>query len=552
MTESKKIVIDIEATGNKSINDASMSLKQLKAELKSAQSAALNGDGKAAKRVAELKDKMDDLKDTTKSLQGSGVEKVTSSFGLLGEGLRNFDFDKIKTGFKGIGTAMSAIPVFLIAEGVSYLIENWKELSEGNGILAKSLQGITWVFEKLGEEINALTDTLGLTNTALEKQGEAIKSNAEKATEALSVQNAEFDRQIRVAKASGESTIEIEKKKQQAIIDTNLLIAKQEQAFIGAAIRGGEAVDKQHYERLNGALEAIRNAKVSEFEINKEGEKKNKDEYLKNLDAKKKADDEARHAKYKKDQELIMQALEDEEYLKAQDELDKKKAMEDADALAQYQADKLNYSAQLQEEISANKKISDEQERQRKLQQADEDIAIARNVAQSVQSLSDTVFAIKMAKVKKGSVEEEKLARRQFNINKALQLTLAGIDAAKAITTSLASAPLFVGTVPNPAGIAGLAAAITSSAAAIATIATKQFQPNGGGDTSAPTVNLGSVGGGESPTTSAPTTQVQPFTRLDEQGRNQSIPMVKAYMVESEVTESQKRVGRLEGQASFG
>ena len=86
MAEKTVISIEVEGTG-KAIN----SIKELKAELKAAQSAALNGDGKAAKRVAELKDKMDDLKDTTKSLQGSGVEKISSGFSLLGQGFKDFD-----------------------------------------------------------------------------------------------------------------------------------------------------------------------------------------------------------------------------------------------------------------------------------------------------------------------------------------------------------------------------------------------------------------------------------------------------------------------------
>ena len=55
---------------------------------------------KAGKKLAELKDKVEDLNDSTKSLKGSGVEKLTSSFRLLSEGISTFDFDKIKTGFK--------------------------------------------------------------------------------------------------------------------------------------------------------------------------------------------------------------------------------------------------------------------------------------------------------------------------------------------------------------------------------------------------------------------------------------------------------------------
>lgn len=110
--------------------DESNSLKQLRLDLKAAQSAALNGDGKAAERVAELKDKIDDLKDSTQSLQGSGVERLNTSIGLLTEGFANFDTDKVKTGFKGIGAAMSAIPIVLLIEGVKLLIDNFDKVKE--------------------------------------------------------------------------------------------------------------------------------------------------------------------------------------------------------------------------------------------------------------------------------------------------------------------------------------------------------------------------------------------------------------------------------------
>jgi len=86
-----------------------------------------------------------------------------------------------------------------------------------------------------------------------------------------------------------------------------------------------------------------------------------------------------------------------------------------------------------------------------------------------------------MAKVKKGSKEEEELAKKQFKFNKALQLGSAVIDGAKAVTASLAQAPIAIGPVPNPAGIASLAFAVSSSVATIAKIASTQFNSGGGG-----------------------------------------------------------------------
>ena len=138
MAENKVVITTEVKTGN-----AVNSLKELKRELKEAQAAALNGDGKAAKRVAELKDRMDDLTDATKTFQGSGVERATSSLNLLDDGFRNLDLDKVKTGFKGLGAAMSAVPIFLLVEGITYLIQNFEELSQGNGLLAKSLRFVS-------------------------------------------------------------------------------------------------------------------------------------------------------------------------------------------------------------------------------------------------------------------------------------------------------------------------------------------------------------------------------------------------------------------------
>jgi hypothetical protein len=547
MAENKSVAFTVEIGG---VQRAITSVAELKKALKDAQTASLNGDGKAAKAIAELTDKMDDLKDATKTLQGSGVEKVSNSFGLLGEGLRNFDFDKIKTGFKGIGTAMAAIPVFLVAEGISYLIENWKELSEGNGVLAKTLQGVSWIFEKLTDEIYALTDAIGLTNSKLDEQGDAIKANAEKSAEALNAQNAEFDRQIKVAKAAGKSTVELEQAKQQAIIDTNVQVAKQIEAFV----RAGGTLDDEKKKLLTASLNAIKDAKVTEYVMEQEQTKKVNEEYKKRADEKVKKEIEAgQRVKQALDNELARRfeiaKWEREEAEKEENER-KKKAEEEA----KIQADKDKAdSERARLETERWKKVSDDKIAMQQ-QEATLALTTASNLASAMDNLNNAVFTVRMARVKKGSAEEEKLAKRQFQIGKALQLALAGIDAAKAITATLAAAPLFIGTAPNPAGIAGLAAAITNSAASIALIASKKYEPQGGGgDTSVPQISLGSGGGGATPTTQAPTTQAQPFTRLDEEGNvTGGSGMVKAYVVESEMSDKQKRVSKLETQAQFG
>ena len=101
---------------------------------------------KAGQKLAGLKDKVEDLNDSTKSLKGSGVEKLTSSFRLLGEGIGTFDFDKIKTGFKGVGAAMGAIPIFLLIEGIKLLYDNFETIAamfDKTSLAEKALADVT-------------------------------------------------------------------------------------------------------------------------------------------------------------------------------------------------------------------------------------------------------------------------------------------------------------------------------------------------------------------------------------------------------------------------
>jgi hypothetical protein len=162
--------------------DESNSLKQLRLDLKAAQSAALNGDGKAAERVVELKDKIDDLKDSTQSLHGSGVERLNTSIGLLTEGFANFDTDKVKTGFKGIGAAMSAIPIVLLIEGVKLLIDNFDKVKEVVQNLIPSLK----------EQFN-LTKELNSANVEAAKNAIVERNNLDNLYKASTDQTKSID-----------------------------------------------------------------------------------------------------------------------------------------------------------------------------------------------------------------------------------------------------------------------------------------------------------------------------------------------------------------------
>ena len=107
-------------------------------------------------------------------------------------------------------------------------------------------------------------------------------------------------------------------------------------------------------------------------------------------------------------------------------------------------------------EETKNKEIANQKEIQ------DASFEIANNSLSSIQSLSDTIFSIKQNNLKKGSEEELKSAKKQFEINKQMQIAQAIINGAQSVTAIL-SVPDFT---------LGVASAIRIASAGLATVAT--------------------------------------------------------------------------------
>ena len=179
----EKIGIEVEVKGaEKSIS----SFKDLKTAIKAAKDEQIAmtskfGEGsieatKAGQKLAGLQDKVGDLNDATKSLTGSGIEKLTSSFRLLGEGIATFDFDKIKTGFGGIGAAMSAIPIFFIIKALEYLYNNFDKIIT---VVENLIPGFKSVSKFIGGIVTSITDFIGITSDAT-RAVDALRESADK------------------------------------------------------------------------------------------------------------------------------------------------------------------------------------------------------------------------------------------------------------------------------------------------------------------------------------------------------------------------------------
>jgi hypothetical protein len=192
-------------------------------------------------------------------------------------------------------------------------------------------------------------------------------------------------------------------------------------------------------------------------------------------------------------------------------------------------------------------KNAEEKKRQEQLETAQKGLEYGTQGIQALTNLSDIYFAGRLAAAKKGSKEEEALAKRQFAINKKLQLAGAIIDAGKAILTSLSNSPVAIGPVPNPIGIASLAFVSLASAANIAKIASTKFE---GGSTSpdTPTPSLGGGGGGDNSTQPA---QFNPLAAQFVNNRPDQYPP-RAYVLAGDVSSQQEVRENVEDLARIG
>lgn len=172
----------------------------------------------------------------------------------------------------------------------------------------------------------------------------------------------------------------------------------------------------------------------------------------------------------------------------------------------------------------------------------DSSVEWAEKGADALQSLGDAVFATQLNNVEKGSKAEEDIKRKQFKFNKAMQLSGAIIDSAKAVIASLAQSPVAIGPVPNPAGIASLALVGITSAANIAKIAATKFESTSAGSTSTPSANISGGEGGSS----APAVDIARLTN-----RPQQQQPFQAYVLSGQVASSMEAQQLIKNQSKL-
>jgi hypothetical protein len=559
-------------------------VKSLKAELRETiqqlQQTELGTEAfdKLNQKAAALKDRMTEVNEQVAVFAtGSKYEQVSNSLGEIGAGLRDMDFDRVTNGaklfaqtsksitfkdaigslkqmgsaFVSIGKAILTNPLFLIVAVVGAIIGAIIALLDELGILKVIFKAvgdaIGWVIQQLKDFL----DWIGLTDYAAEesaaKQAEAQEKIAQSHADKRAKVTDAYDHEIRLAQIAGENTVEMERQKQYAIIETS----REEIAALRLKMESLKIAGTLTKEKSDEIRAAITELKTGIREASQEIQVINATEVADNNAAneKKAADNKAAAEKRaaqrkqeKADRLAALRAIQDAEtelikdaQLKEYEEnrIKYERLIQDTlanEKLLQTEKDKLAFALkqqQLAAELALDKKYLDEkaalekeaadkkaelaetqkqaviagaEEMAKKNQEiaakeveeaakaAEQKATIEQQYRDSVVALSEGIFAISNSLGKQDEKSKEERAKRQFNIQKAMNLAMAVIDGHKAITASLAQAPLAIGAVPSPVGIASLTFAIATTAANIAKIASAKYGggASGGGGATAP------------------------------------------------------------------
>lgn len=195
-------------------------------------------------KAGQLKDRMMDVNAEINAMaSGSKFEKVSASLGLVGDSLRNMDFEEaseramlfaktaklitfkdaigsvkqLGTTFMTVGKAILTNPLFLIAGVIILIGVAIVKLLDKMGILKKIFEAIGAVVDWLIQGLKDFLDWIGLTNFAVEDAAQAQADAAKKTADAMETKSAAiiqgYDQEIRMAELDGKSTEELIMKK---------------------------------------------------------------------------------------------------------------------------------------------------------------------------------------------------------------------------------------------------------------------------------------------------------------------------------------------------
>jgi hypothetical protein len=581
MAENAKVGIDLVADTRSLRSQLRESVQEL-ARLQNTAGASAQEIANAAKRAAELKDRIGDAKATIdafnpdakfkafgQSIQGvagafAGAQGALALFGVESEnvqkqllkvqgalafseglntilgsidGFKNLALvikTQVLQAFTTLRGAIIASGIGALAIGLGLLIANFDKVREA---VLKLVPGLGLVANAIGAIVTKVTDFVGITSQtdrALEIYAKNSKGRKE-----------QYERELKVLESQGASEKDLsEKRKQIAKEDINVLEAKKRNG-----IKLSEEETKNLANAKNDLVVIEGNYKKSVLATQKKGD----DEYLKNQNEKIDKEIENENARIKRLEELAEANLTDEQkkILKVRQQLEA-----DLTLFADNERLKAELTRKSAEEIDKIKRESTKSE-VKQLKDVKNVFDVIQNnkpktVALVTSAMDRSIKASADAEVKIAQLtQEQKLGIVSNALRTGMQLAGEGTVAGKALGIADATINTYVGAtaalkLPPPFNFIAAAATIAQGLLSVQSIINTPLP-------SMPGVTDSSGGGGGARLSAAPVppsfTPNAP-TALDQTSLN-AIGNVaaRAYVVESDITGSQKRIRRIENSA---
>lgn len=322
-----------------SINIELKGISQIRSELKALKGELANATDPT--QMAELASKAgllsDKLKDANEKVAifaaGSPFEQTNNALGLMSSQLMSLDFEgasesaksfavaakgingeqiatqlkglggvvgNLGKGFMSLGSTLLTNPIFLIAGVVTAIIVAIGALLNKFGLLKPILNAVSSAFKFLMDIINGVVDSikdfldwLGLTSFAAEeaaqKQVDALEKVDKKREEQIAGVTKQYDLQIRLAQIDGKNTTDMERKKQQAILETAKARYQSTMEQIEQMKLTGDADEeeiKKLKEKAKGLRETAQNARneIKIINAQEQADNKKKNEEIEKAD----------------------------------------------------------------------------------------------------------------------------------------------------------------------------------------------------------------------------------------------------------------------------
>lgn len=522
----------------------------------------------AAKKVAELKDRIQDAKEVTdlfdpgakfqafgnvaktvaggfSALQGSmalfGTEskdvektllKVQSAM-ALSEGLSTImdgakDFErlgaiiktKVVTAFSTLRGAIMATGIGALVVGLGLLIANFDAVKK---YISNLIPGFGAFADKVGKLVTMFTDWIGVTDS----QARALE-NLQKKTD---LQNAAINRTIKVLEAQGGKEAEVYEARRQILQND---IANTRKHADAKGILYGE--DAKKYKDLITELQVLDIQEQNRKKAIADGEAKAAADKHKAIEAE---NNKAHLAKLEADKKRRQEeAKAKDDFLKEQQKLNQETAEQDAadtENWRKYYAEQDAKAAQDKidslKDIEETVKVAAEVSKNANQEAANSAQQRAQSEANAYQNIGNALGALGQV------IGQQTVAGKALAIAQAVINTWLGVTEVIKAKTVL---PEPLGTINKIASVASIAAA---GFMAVKNISKTQVPGGGGGSTNIPSaINI-----------PAPIAPTGTNTRLDAQSLNQiGNAATRAFVVESDVTGNQERVRRLNRAARLG